>query len=326
MHSTGGNLCPTGIGTMELRHLRYFVAVAETGAFARAAARLHITQPALWRQVHDLERALGVRLFERAGRRVHVTGAGEGLLLRSRELLAGVEQLAEHAQAVRGGDVGRLSIGASPQVIQSVLAPFLTRYLKARPGVDIHLVEEGAVRAVELVERGDVQIALAVRRGHERFDWRLLFPVRVLAVMSPRHRLARRRTVDVTDLQDERVLLLREGFATRQLFDGARQLAHIQARVVLEAGDPHSLIALVEATRGVAIVPSTVTFPRGVHVAPLHHAGASLGAWGRIVWDPRRFLPAFARSFIDGLVAYTRRTYPGRRFERYAPPVPRPQD
>jgi DNA-binding transcriptional LysR family regulator len=309
---------------VELRHLRYFVAVAETGAFARAAARLHITQPALWRQVRDLERELGVRLFERAGRRVRVTGAGQGLLLRSRELLAGVDRLAEHAQAVRGGEVGSLTIGASPQMIQNVLAAFLTRYLRSRPGVDIHLVEEGAVRAAELIERGEVQIALAIRRGGERFEWRPLFPVRVLAVVAPRHRLARSATIDVTDLPDERLLLLRQGFGTRQLFDGARQLTHLPARIVLEAGDPQSLIALVEATRGVAIVPSTVAFPRTVHVAPLHHAGAAIGGWIQLVWDPRRFLPAFARSFIDGLLDYARRTYPGRRFERYAPPVPRP--
>jgi DNA-binding transcriptional LysR family regulator len=96
---------------MDLRHLRYFVAVAETGAFARAAARLRITQPALWRQVHSLEAELGVRLFERTCRRVRVTSAGEGLLLRSRELLAGAERLVEHAQAVRGGEVGSLASG-----------------------------------------------------------------------------------------------------------------------------------------------------------------------------------------------------------------------
>lgn len=82
---------------MELRHLRYFIAVAEVGAFSRAAARLHITQPALWRQGHDLEIELGVRLFERAGRR----SEGEGLMGRSRELLDGVDQLAEHAHAMR---------------------------------------------------------------------------------------------------------------------------------------------------------------------------------------------------------------------------------
>jgi DNA-binding transcriptional LysR family regulator len=150
---------------MELRHLRYFAAVADTGAFSRAAVRLRITQPALWRQVHDLEMELGVRLFERSGRRVRVTSAGEGLLLRSRDLLAGVDQLVEHAQAVRGGEVGSLSIGASPQVIQNVLAPFLTRYLKSRQGVDIHLIEKGGVHTLGLVERGEVHLALAIRGG-----------------------------------------------------------------------------------------------------------------------------------------------------------------
>src|SRR4029450_3992171 len=100
MHSRTTDLCLSGLGKMDLRHLRYFVTVAETGAFSRAATRLRITQPALWRQVRDLERELGVRLFERMGRRVRATGAGEGLLLRSRELRAGVEPLGAHAHAV----------------------------------------------------------------------------------------------------------------------------------------------------------------------------------------------------------------------------------
>jgi DNA-binding transcriptional LysR family regulator len=310
---------------MDLRHLRYFVAVAETGAFARAAARLRITQPALWRQVHDLEAELGVRLFERAGRRVRVTGAGEELLLRSRELLAGAEQLVEHAHAVRGGEAGKLSIGASPQVIQNVLAPFLTRYLKSRPGVDIHLIEEGGARSLELVERGEAHLALALRRRNDRLDGRLIFPVRVLAAMSPRAPLARRATLDITDLQGQRVLLLRHGFGVREMFDVACRLAHVHTHTVLEAGDPQSLLALVRAARGIAIVPSTVTFTgRRVQVAPILHASASLGMWGWIVWDPKRFLPAFARSFIDEFVDYAGRTYPGREFERRAPPVPRP--
>jgi DNA-binding transcriptional LysR family regulator len=129
----------------------------------------------------------------------------------------------------------------------------------------------------------------------------------------------------VTDLRDERVLLLRHGFATRELFDGACRLAHVHAHTVLEAGDPQSLIALAEAGRGVAIVPSTVRFTgRRIHVAPVLHAGASVGTWGWIVWDPRRALPAFTRSFIDGLIGHTRESYPGRVFERRAPPVPRP--
>jgi DNA-binding transcriptional LysR family regulator len=309
---------------MDLRHLRYFVAVAETGAFARAAARLRITQPALWRQVHGLETELGVRLFERVGRRIRVTSAGEGLLLRSRELLAGAEQLIEHAHAVRGGDVGSVSIAASPQVIQNVLAPFLTLYLKSRPRVDIHLIEEGGARSLELVERGEAHLAFAVRRGNDRLDGRPLFPFRVLAAMSPRHPLSRRPTLDVTDLQGQRVLLLRHGFGAREIFEATCRIARVHTHTVLEAGDPQSLIALVEAARGIAIVPSTVGFVgRKPHAAPLLHAGGSVGMWGWIVWDPRRFLPAFARSFIDEFEEYTRHTYPGRQFERRAPPVPR---
>lgn len=310
---------------MELRHLRYFVAVAEAGAFSRAAARLRITQPALWRQVHDLEGELGVRLFERAGRRVRVTSAGESLLLRCRELLADIQQLAEHAQAMRGGEVGKLSIAASPQVIQSLLAPFLTRYLKSRPGIDVHLVEEGGAHTLGLVERGEVQIALAIRRGNDRLRGRLLFPVRVLAAIPSLHRLARRTTIEVSDLQDERVLLLRPGFGTREMFDSACRIAHVHTRIVLEAGDPHSLISLAQAARGVAIVPSTVWFSdQMVRVVPILHARESLGMWGWVVWDPKRFLPAFTESFVDNLVEYSHRLYPGRRFERRAPPVPRP--
>lgn len=311
---------------MELRHLRYFVAVAETGTFSRAATRLRVTQPALWRQVRALEGELGMRLLERSGRGVRVTSAGEELLVRCRELLAGVEQLVEHAQAMRGGEVGALSIAASPQVTQSVLAPFLTRYLKSRAGVDVHLVEEGGARTLGLVERGEVHLAVAVRHGNDRLTGRLLFPFRVLAVMSPGHRLARRPLIDVGDLRGERVLLLRPGFATREVFDGACRLAHVQTHIVLEAGDPQSLMALVPAAHGVAIVPSTVWFSqRAVHVAPVLHAGESLGMWGWIVWDPRRVLPPFAKSFIDGLAEYGLRLYPGRRFERRAPPVPRPR-
>jgi DNA-binding transcriptional LysR family regulator len=85
------------------------------------------------------------------------------------------------------------------------------------------------------------------------------------------------------------------------------------------------MLALAETGLGVAIVPSTVRLnDRRVRAVPILHAGASLGMWGWVVWDPRRFLTAHARSFIDGLADHTRRIYPGRKFERRAPPVPRP--
>lgn len=316
---------PVGHGVMELRHLRYFVAVAEAGAFSRASTRLGITQPALSRQVRDLELELGVRLFERTGRRIQLTNHGEGLLSRSRDLLTAAAQLGEHAQAMRGGQAGVLRIGASPQAIQSFLAPFLARYLKPRPQIEVHLLEEGGLRLPTLVERGDVHFAFGVLRGEEPLEGRLLFAARTLAVVSLIHRLRQRAIVDIAELRNEPVLLLRQEFGTRDAFDAACRLARIRPRIVLESGDPQSLVALAESGRGVAIVPSTVLFAgRKIHAAPILHAGTSLGIWGSIIWDPRRFMPAYARAFVDEVTAYTRRTYPGRQFDRRAPPVPRP--
>lgn len=310
---------------MELRHLRYFVAVAEAGGFSPAATRLGITQPALSRQIHDFEAELGVRLFERAGRRVNLTSDGAVLLRRSRDLLTAAGELREHAQALRGGQAGILRVGASPQAIQSVLAPFLGRYLKARPQIEVHLVEEGGLRLPALVERGDVHLALAVLRGGAPLEGSPVLPVRALMVVGETHRLGRRTTVDLTELRNEPVLLLRHGFGTRDLFDSACRMIGVRPRIALESGDPQSLVALAESGRGVAVVPSTVLLSgRRVHAAPILSAGTSLGLWASMVWDPRRFMPAYARAFIGEITEYLRRHAPGRQYGRRAPPVPRP--
>src|SRR5262245_36937744 len=106
---------------MELRHLRYFVGVAEAESFSRAAARLHVTQPALSRQIRALEDELGVRLFDRSTRRVRLTPEGEEVLRRSRDTLVAVDALRDRARSLGGGRAGILRVGATPQVMESVL-------------------------------------------------------------------------------------------------------------------------------------------------------------------------------------------------------------
>ena len=113
---------------MELRHLRYFVSVAEASGVSRAALRVHISQPALSRQIHDLERELGVRLFVRVGRGIRLTVEGEDLLARARDVLTGAESLGARARALADGAVGVLRVGATPQVMQNILPGFLAAY------------------------------------------------------------------------------------------------------------------------------------------------------------------------------------------------------
>jgi DNA-binding transcriptional LysR family regulator len=119
---------------MELRHLHYSLAVADALNVSRAARRVRITQPALSRQVRDLERELGVDLFERGGRQLRLSAAGRELLERARHVLNEAEAMRQHAQSLQGGDVGVLRAGATPQTMERLFPRVLTRFARAIPG------------------------------------------------------------------------------------------------------------------------------------------------------------------------------------------------
>src|ERR1700751_2161464 len=131
---------------MNLRHLRAFVSIADAGGFARGANRLNLSQPALSRQIHGLETEWGGPLFDRIGRRVQLTSEGEDLLRRSRHLLTEADSLSERARLLKAGETGILRVGATPQVIENLLADFLTEYRRRHPDVEVHLVEDGGAR------------------------------------------------------------------------------------------------------------------------------------------------------------------------------------
>lgn len=307
---------------MDLRHLRAFVAVVDSGGFSRAAGRLHISQSALSRQIHALETTLDVRLFDRIGRRVQLTAEGDDLLRRARRLLADVESLGDRARVLKRGETGVLRMGSTPQAIETLLAGFLPGYRRRHPGVEVRLVEDGGERMRVRLERGDVHLSF-LSSGDARFHWRPVMPLYVLAVVPASHRFARRATVPIEDLADAPLMLLRREFASRGWFDAAVEVAHIQPRVLLESGAPSALMALVRAGYGIAIVPSMVRVPAaGLRGIPLVQRGTPLGRWLGIAWDPRRVLPPYAEQFVEELVRYCRGA-PVNRFLRRAPRLPR---
>jgi len=308
---------------MNLRYLHTFVGIAEAGSIARAGARLHVSQPAASRQVLALEAELGVRLFDRIGRRLRLTSEGEDLLRQSRRLLVEADLLNARARALKGGQTGILRVGATPMVIENTLSPFLRRYRPAHPDVEVNFVEDGGLRLLSRLEHGDVHLALVV--PDDRFRSRPLYPVHNLAVLPGKSRLVRRRTLDVADLANEPLLLLHRSFGSREWFDAACNIAHIRPLIRLESAAPHTLIALTQVGYGVAVVPSSVVVPRGVRAVPLVQRGTSIGRWLTVAWDPQRLLAAYAEQFVDELVTYCRRDYPGRDLLRLAPP-PRPKN
>ncbi|HKA41210.1 MAG TPA: LysR family transcriptional regulator [Burkholderiales bacterium] len=310
---------------MNLRHLRAFTTIVAAGGFARAADRLHLSQPALSRQIRALEGELGVPLFDRVGRRAQLTSEGEDLLRRSRHLLAEADSLGERARSLKAGESGLLRVAATPQVIENLLADFVPQYRRRHPGVEVHLVEDGGVRLHGRLERGEVNLTMAAAGG-TRFQGRLLYPMHLLAALPPAHRFGRRAVLEVAALADESLLVLRRDFGSREWFDLACRVADIEPPVLLESAAPHTLVALAAAGYGVAILPSNARVSRVVRTVPLVHRGASIGRWAHIAWDSRRFLAPYGERFVEEIVAYCRRNYPGRDLVRRAPQLPRPRE
>ena len=310
---------------IDLRSLRTFVTVADAGGVHRAAARLHLTQPALSRQIKALEAELGVALFDRVGRRLQLTSEGSDLLQRFRLLLKDADAIIERAEALKKGETGTLRVGATPQVIENTLAPFLGQYKRRHPKVEVQLVEDGGIRLSERLATGDIQLALTVDVD-DRFRQRPLYPGIGVVVLSTEHRLSRHRTIEVEEISEEALLLLHRTFASREWFDTACNVANIRPRVLLESGAPHTIMALAGMGFGVAIIPSTVTVPtRNICGIPLTQNGLPLGRWLLASWEVRRFMAPYGKHFVEELAQYCSRVYPGDEFTKLTvlPPKPR---
>ena len=195
---------------MNLRYLQTFVSIVDAGNMARASARLNVSQPAASRQVLALEAELGVRLFDRIGRRLRLTSQGEELLRQSRRLLMEADVLSAQARALKGGQTGILRVGATPMVIEHTLSQFLGKYQLRHPGVEVHFVEDGGLRLLRRLEHSDVHLALIVSDG--RFQSRLLYPVHNLVVLPKRHPLRRHFVIQVEELAEQPLLLLHRTF------------------------------------------------------------------------------------------------------------------
>jgi len=297
---------------MELRHLRYFIGIVDAGSMTVASRRLHVSQPTLSRQIRDLEQEFGVRLFDRVGRSLNLTAEGRELVARSRHVMAEAEALKARSAVLGGSTEGVLRVGAPPQFIEAGMPDVLRAYRRAHPAVEVQLSEDGGRPLITRVEQGELHLAIGMLHDVGQLASRLLYPLRVLAVMSRGHRLASRRGLTIDDLAHEPLLILASGFQTRQLFEEACQGRQADLHVVLESRSPQSLIALAAAGHGIAIVPSVVPLTRArVAIVGLLHHGRPLGSWGRVVWHPQRYLPPYGEAFVDTLARYTKRSYPG---------------
>ena len=305
----------------DLRQLRAFAAVHDTGSVSGAARKVHLTQPALSRRISELESALEIRLFDRAGGRLRLTSEGESLLMHSRNVLAEVESFVTRAETFRKGRGRTLAVGTAPMTMQSVIAPVLHRYLREHEGINVRLVEGGALALLDKVERGELHLTLSVPIS-PTLECRELFPLRTLAVSSAASRIpARAKTVRLEDIVAEPLLMLPRGFVHRNAFEAACELIQTRPRIVFESAIPETLLALARIGYGVAIVPSAQPVrDESLRTHVIVYQGHSMGSWIAVNWDARRFVPDYMQDFIQALADQTRKHSPDRKY-RSAPPV-----
>jgi DNA-binding transcriptional LysR family regulator len=301
---------------MDLRHARTFVTVAELGTVSKAALRLHIAQPALSRQIGDLEEELGLSLFDRVGRRLVLTSDGEQMLGECRGLLEHASALNERARQLQRGDSGVLKVSAAPNVIECVLADFLHRYAERYPKVQVKLTDTPSFEMMALLERGEIDLGQTLVRAirpedYQRFGSHPLEPVEILAACHPELKLGKNGTVEIAELAPHRLLHGSPEYVTRQTFDAACRLAGFTPNVVLESRAPNALLAMAEARHGVAIVPSVVpTHHHVLRFVCVTYQGKLLREPLTMLWNKRRALPHYATAFCEMLGDYVREVFP----------------
>ena len=261
---------------MELRHLRYFVAVAEEQHFTRAAARLGIGQPPLSQQIQQLERELGAPLFKRLSRGIQLTEVGEVFLIDARATLAAAARASDNARRAARGELGALQIGFT---VSASFHPFVPRVIlkfrETHPGVTLTLREGNSVALLESIRdnRLDLAIVRPMSKQYDTLETEGLFDEPMLIVMSTSHRLSASPRLTLADIaQEDFVLYARQtGPGVFDAIVAACAQAGFSPNVTQEAPQLASTIHLVAAGLGISIVPAAMRslHAEGVRYIPI---------------------------------------------------------
>jgi DNA-binding transcriptional LysR family regulator len=266
---------------MELRHFRYFLAVAQEGNVTRAAEKLGIGQPPLSQQILALEREMGVQLFHRTGHGVTLTEAGEALLADAKRLLDDAQLAVRNAQRAGRGETGHISLGFTASSAFNPAVPALIRaFRNAYPGVGLTLTEGNTAQLLEHLNEGRLDLAF-LRPGLHSFSGMSLYPIineRMKIVLPVTHPLAKKKRVTLSALAGESFVLIPRA-ASPTLHDeiiSACREAGFEPRLGQQAPQLSSVVSLVSAEFGISIVPASVSQIHAEGVVYVDISGSSV--------------------------------------------------
>ncbi|MEO6527053.1 MAG: LysR substrate-binding domain-containing protein [Gemmatimonadaceae bacterium] len=284
---------------MELRHLRYFIAVAEELNFGRAAERLHIAQPPLSRQIRDLEREIGVPLFERVPRGVELTPAGSAFLHEARLTLTQAERAQRSAQRAARGETGRLRVGFVEAATHSGILPDVLSFFRAHmPSIGLSLCELDQLHQAEAFQDGRIDLGILHSAPLDADRWlrvEKIYTEPVVLAVPKSHRLGGRSRFTLASLADESFVLFPRRVEPAMYDDiiSSCRTAGFSPRIVQEANGWHTLASLVSAGVGLGFVPRSITEfqQRGVVYRPMRDLAVQMSlsaVWKRAERSPVR--------------------------------------
>ncbi len=246
---------------MELRHLHYFVAVAEELNFSRAAERLHMAQPPLSQQIRQLEEELEFQLFHRTKRSVQLTEAGQVFLTEAKKILQQVDRSIQTGRQANRGEVGHLVVGFVSSAAYNILPPILQTFRRSLPDVTLELRELTTNQQLQLLLDGKIDVGF-VRPPVEPFDIQseIIFHESLMVALSASHPMRKRAKVSIQALAEEPFILFPRSLAPG-LYDpiiSLCQRAGFSPNVVQEAIQMQTIVSLVAAEMGIAIVPASL--------------------------------------------------------------------
>lgn len=273
---------------MELRHIRYFLAIAEELNFSRAAEKLHIAQPPLSRQIRELEEELGVKLLHRTNRQVELTNAGKVFQKKAAELIEQVEQTVVSTRLSATGQVGELQIGFNGAVQD--LTPTLKAFQAFYPNVGIILKQMTSLEQIDALNRKQIDFAtITIPVKNENIQTFQIATLPFQVALYENHPLLAKEKIFIADLEHEPFIITNKssGPLFFEAFMRVFQHAHYIPKIAIQTNDLQTIIALVASGMGITVTPSPITSTAGVILRKLEDVDVSIPA--TLAWREDNF-------------------------------------
>ncbi|MFF2273488.1 LysR family transcriptional regulator [Agromyces sp. NPDC058136] len=291
---------------MDLRLLRYFLAVCRGGTLHAAAAEVHVAQPSLSRQIRRLEQDLGFELFERSARGLALTPAGRRFQPIAEDLVARASQAGHAASAIARGTAPNLTVVTAPTTATDIVAPFIVR--SGPDGVIGNVIEAMPEQVYGAISSGRADFAVGTRLPPEEFRTKILGHAYLWAQVRPDHPLADRDSIGIAELVAHPLLVMSRAHGVRQLFDSAAARAGLKFTPAIETESPPLAQAMAAAGRGICILSDDPRFdlvplPITTNAGPL-----VITLFG--VWEEKHYAAGPIEQCLEELRTFLLDTYP----------------